>query len=557
VAFSELGLGVPEIIRLLDQITLVARDRLQGSRNDALLLPEKRADLRILAYLEFERNRFRCACADRVRAESIDRPVPRDADEPGARRSERDVVGFGPIPHGNENVLQDFVSLAAISQDTENEAIQEPVVTVVQVADRARLARRNALNERDVLAIAFRTLGSRTPRFQGGRIVTYGSGDDTEHLIVSGSGAELPGLYWRRRAGGACGQAEAGAIRMLEPGDTVRRLGLKTQHLPGVLVLAMACAIHVAAAQQPTALNWYRGNLHTHTINSDGDSSPWDVVTWYKRNGYQFLAITDHNTFTDPEPFDSNPNDNFLLLGAEEVTNDKTVHVNAIGITKVIPPHRNLTVTEILQASIDAVRAQDGVSLVNHPNFRWAFTATEMLRLKGPFLLEIASGHPAVNHGGDGTVPATEQMWDQLLSSGMRVFGAAVDDVHNFSQDFTVDRANPGRAWVVVRAPALTRDHIVRALNAGDFYASTGIELKAVDSTLDALTVEIQPSVPSQSPKRYRVVFIGRNGRELATSQDNPARYKFIGTEGYVRARIEDSGGLRAWTQPVVVGTQR
>ena len=332
---------------------------------------------------------------------------------------------------------------------------------------------------------------------------------------------------------------------------------MKAQPLPGILVIATAAAIHASAARQPGALNWYRGNLHTHTINSDGDSSPWDLVTWYKRNGYQFLAITDHNTFTDPAPFDSNPNDNFLLLGAEEVTNDKTVHVNAIGITKVVPPQQGLSVTAILQASIDAIRAQDGVPLVNHPNFRWAFTASEMLPLKGPFLLEIASGHPAVNHGGDGTVPATEQMWDQLLSSGMRVFGAAVDDAHNFGQDFTMDRANPGRAWVVARAAALTRDQIVRALSEGDFYASTGIELKNVGATPDGLTVEVQPSVPSGSPKRYRVVFIGRNGRELAASQDNPAHYKFNGSEGYVRARVEDSGGLRAWTQPVAVAARR
>ena len=166
---------------------------------------------------------------------------------------------------------------------------------------------------------------------------------------------------------------------------------------------------------------------------------------WYKRNGYQFLAITDHNTFTDPADFDSNPNDNFLLLGAEEVTNEKTVHVNAIGISRVVPAQRGSTVTELLQASIDAIRAQGAVALINHPNFRWAFTAREMLPLKGPVLLEIASGHPTVNHSGDGVVPATEQMWDQLLSAGMRVFGVAVDDAHNFHQDFTLDRANPGR----------------------------------------------------------------------------------------------------------------
>jgi hypothetical protein len=65
-----------------------------------------------------------------------------------------------------------------------------------------------------------------------------------------------------------------------------------------------------------------------------------------------------------------------------------------------------------------------------------------------------------------------------------------------------------------------------------------------------ALTVDIEPSPATGSPSRFRVVFIGRDGRVLATSNDNPARYVFSGTEGYVRARVEDSNGLRAWTQP-------
>lgn len=333
---------------------------------------------------------------------------------------------------------------------------------------------------------------------------------------------------------------------------------MRMRHALTVLAFAFTSLGYAAAAQGPAStLNWYRGNLHTHTINSDGDSSPWDLVAWYKRNGYQFLAITDHNTFTDPADFDSNPNDNFLLLGAEEVTNEKTVHVNAIGISRVIPAQRGSTVTDLLQASIDAIRAQGGVALINHPNFRWAFTATEMLPLKGPVLLEIASGHPTVNHSGDGLVPPTEQMWDQLLSAGMRVFGVAVDDAHNFRQEFTLERANPGRGWVAVRAPSLSREHIVAALNAGEFYASSGVELKNIVSTTDALSVEIQTASPIQSAKRYRVVFIGKNGRELAASQENPARYTFNGSEGYVRARVEDSGGLRAWTQPVFVGADR
>jgi hypothetical protein len=321
-----------------------------------------------------------------------------------------------------------------------------------------------------------------------------------------------------------------------------------------LLALALAMAVRTVTAQPDGSTSrWYRGNLHSHTIDSDGDSAPYDVVGWYKRHGYQFLALTDHNTFTDPAPFDTNPNDNFLLIGGEEITNAKTVHVNAIGITRVIPAQSGATVTELLQASIDAVRAQGGVPLINHPNFGWAFTAAEMRPLKRTGLLEIASGHPLVNHAGDGAVPSTEQMWDQLLSAGMRIFAAAVDDAHNFRQEFTMDRSNPGRAWIAVRASALTREQILASLNEGNFYASTGVTLKDVRATSESLAVEIQPSPTSGSPARFRVVFIGKEGRELAVANENPARYTFTGSEQYVRARIEESNGLRAWTQPVIV----
>lgn len=309
------------------------------------------------------------------------------------------------------------------------------------------------------------------------------------------------------------------------------------------------------AAGQTAAPAWYRGNLHTHTVNSDGDSPPYDVMAWYKRNGYQFLALTDHNTFTDPALFDTNPNDNFLLIGAEEVTNPMTVHVNAIGVKRAIPAQKGETVTAILQASIDAIRAGGGIPLINHPNFRWAFTAKDMLPLRGVGLLEIASGHPLVNSDGDGIVPSHEQMWDQLLSAGMRIFGVAVDDVHNFREEFSIDRANPGRGWVVVRASALTREAILAGLNSGDFYASTGVTLKDIQSTAESLTVEIEPnSAATGSPKRFRTMFVGKDGGVLAVSNQSPASYKFKGNEAYVRARIEDSGGRRAWTQPVFLG---
>jgi hypothetical protein len=48
-----------------------------------------------------------------------------------------------------------------------------------------------------------------------------------------------------------------------------------------------------AAGSQPA--RWYKGNLHTHSLWSDGDDYPEMIADWYKTNGYHFLAISDHN----------------------------------------------------------------------------------------------------------------------------------------------------------------------------------------------------------------------------------------------------------------------
>src|SRR5688572_23053990 len=40
---------------------------------------------------------------------------------------------------------------------------------------------------------------------------------------------------------------------------------------------------------------WWKGNLHTHTLWSDGDDYPEMVAAWYKDQGYNFLALSDHN----------------------------------------------------------------------------------------------------------------------------------------------------------------------------------------------------------------------------------------------------------------------
>ncbi|MBC7366240.1 MAG: hypothetical protein H7343_05410 [Undibacterium sp.] len=56
-----------------------------------------------------------------------------------------------------------------------------------------------------------------------------------------------------------------------------------------------------AAVTEPAAAapRWLKGNLHTHSRWSDGDDYPEMITDWYKREGYHFLAMSDHNVMAE------------------------------------------------------------------------------------------------------------------------------------------------------------------------------------------------------------------------------------------------------------------
>jgi hypothetical protein len=140
-----------------------------------------------------------------------------------------------------------------------------------------------------------------------------------------------------------------------------------------------------------------------------------------------------------------------------------------------------------------------------------------------------------------------DEVWDYLLTGGKRIYGIAVDDAHHFKEEFAPDRSNPGRGWVMVRAAALDAVEIVRSLESGLFYASTGV-------VLDDVVVEpkrISIHIADRGNFRYRTEFIGSGGTILGRSETNPAVYELSGHARYVRAKVYDSGGGVAWVQPV------
>lgn len=422
----------------------------------------------------------------------------------------------------------------------------------------------------------------------------------------------------------------------------MREVSLNMRRTALILFVSVFTALSVAADA------WYKGNLHTHTFWSDGDDFPEMVAGWYKDNGYHFLALSDHNILSDHEKWlkvhkaktgavaldkylkrfgqdwvvargegankeirlrtlaEIKPKleeaGRFLMIPSEEIT-DKNVHVNATNIRELILPDKTLETTtspqiiKALQHAFDAVRAQrvrTGVPMfahLNHPNFKWAITAEELMGIDHEQFFEVYNGHPTVNNAGDELHAGTERVWDIVLAERLGhlgkpvMYGLATDDSHNYHS--TSPKASlSGRGWVMVRAAALSADAIVAAMEKGDFYASSGVTLRELQVGRGRLALEVKP----EAGVEYLVEFIGTRkgydrtsvavkgsdggeprvtrkygadvGAVLATVKGPKAEYVLKGDELYVRARITSTKPMKsspvggelemAWTQPLV-----
>lgn len=301
-------------------------------------------------------------------------------------------------------------------------------------------------------------------------------------------------------------------------------------------------------AERVDESTFQKGNIHTHTTLSDGDSPPEDVINWYKNHGYAFLALTDHNRLVDLARYRILERPGFTLITGEEITMRSTglpVHVNGLCTRATIGGGEFATHGEALAWAVGKVREQGGTAMVNHPNFEWALSERDLPPAHGAQLLEIWSGHPYVRTMGDEKHKSHEAIWDAALSAGLSFTGAAVDDTHHLDPEAPEAGASrPGRGFVEVFAAEPTEAAICDGLRQGRLYASSGATLRRIVVEEDLMSVwpEGDGAV---------VEFLGEGGAALESARPLPggaATYKLRGEERYVRARVTLRDGKRAWT---------
>ncbi|NUP98226.1 MAG: CehA/McbA family metallohydrolase [Armatimonadetes bacterium] len=268
---------------------------------------------------------------------------------------------------------------------------------------------------------------------------------------------------------------------------------------------------------------WLRGNLHTHTTNSDGTLTPSEALELYASHGYDFLCLSDHDVFTEPLAHAS-----VVGIPGVEVSAGGP-HLLAIGTRQ--PYNTARSRGEI----INEIVADGHLCVLCHPNWlshyaHWEQAALEAL---GPYHgIEIFN---SVIDFLEGESHALDR-WDRLLSKGRRLWGYAHDDFHR-----------PGhgpRGWNMVCAERRP-EAIIEALKAGRFYASSGVLFETIAVEDDLFRVV--------APDAQEIRFITKFGKVLAFAQGPEASYRIQGNEGYLRAEAWGSAKQAAWTQPVFI----
>jgi len=280
---------------------------------------------------------------------------------------------------------------------------------------------------------------------------------------------------------------------------------------------------------------WHKGNLHTHTTESDGELSPAEVCARYREAGYAFLAITDHGKVTDTRHLSG---DGFVtILGAEYggpgSPSDHTYHIVVLDVE----PDWGRP-DDGGQAIIDAANSAGGLAFIAHPY--WSGLHTEdVLSLRNHLGLEVYN-YTCYRGIGKGN---SAIYWDVMLAQGVPALGLAVDDSHGHYDDYM-------GGWICVKAEELTPESVVSAVRSGAFYASSGPEIH------DFRIADGKAVVQCSLAQAVNFICADSRGHSVWREDDSlfcDAEMELKGTERYVRLEVVDERGRIAWSNPLRV----
>lgn len=304
--------------------------------------------------------------------------------------------------------------------------------------------------------------------------------------------------------------------------------------------------------------HWYKGNLHMHTERSDGHLPMAEAVEVYRKNGYDFIAVTDHRRpgiTIEPHAIgtldgtDIAAEDMLILSGVEWDTGGRntdlagdvpTFHILGIGMTsnehgKDFGAIRHPSPEQI----IDVIKQDGGYAVLAHPSWS-VMDPAGINEAEGVDAAEIYNAVSAIPWNGD---RCDSSAWFDIWAThyGIMMPAVAGDDTHAYSGDEC-------QTFTMVNAEDLSRDAILKALYDGNFYASQGpkIETLVFDEEKRVLHLECTRDV-------VMAVFYSNHiwtKDRVTYVKDGTCDYAVNEGETYIRIELITTDGRKAWTSP-------
>lgn len=228
-------------------------------------------------------------------------------------------------------------------------------------------------------------------------------------------------------------------------------------------LLFTLCGLTPSAFAQERA--WYRGDLHNHSLYSDGDSSVADIMRNVETRGLDFFVLTDHDSYQDGvlrhwEDPAYTSSSVVLLYGVEWTTDKGHANVWATAPFDYAPLWQAHQAGDPAAAAA-AARAQGALFSINHPvrpaALSWEYDVPAELDC-----VEIWNGPLLVNR----SMAATYTFWDDLLLQGRRITGVGGSDTHHLIR-WMAPFTGPGNPTTWVLAEERTPEAVLAALKAG------------------------------------------------------------------------------------------
>jgi hypothetical protein len=306
---------------------------------------------------------------------------------------------------------------------------------------------------------------------------------------------------------------------------------------------------------------WYRGDLHLHTVHSDGERHPNELASAAQSSGLDFIVSTDHNTSAANQAWPASRTGNLLVIPGEEVTT-RHGHWLAVGLSpRAWVDWRYGPGDGVFPRFAAEVRDAGGLVVAAHPSVPLPGSAWEF-GFADVDALEVWNGRWNVDD------ELSLRIWQRLLRQGQRVVAVGGSDSHGKHQPV-------GSPQTVVHANELSTPAIVEGLRCGRSYIArsraAALELTARSAAPDVAgpgqTLRVSPdttvtvtAVISGAPDTTAALItaagcvaratVGRSGRARLQWELDAASARFARLE--VReAQRRPLGAMVALTNPV------